>query len=252
MLLKLISCEVFTREIEYCLERIPHQVEIEYTEKAAHNESAGLRTKIQEIIDTAEVSGKKYDAILLCFGLCGNSTLGLTARGTKIVIPRAHDCCTLFLGSKYRFREYFEENPSRPFSSAGYISFGDSNEYLRDSSVAKMFGLDQSYAELVEKYGEENAEYLLETLNPAFKANHENKVYYIEVPEVEPDGLMDKCKEQAEAEGREFVKLKGSIRLIEKLLSGNWNDEDFLVLEPQRKTAGVYDWEEIIKASPDK
>ena len=41
------------------------------------------------------------------------------------------------------------------------------------------------------------------------------------------------------------------MRLIRDLLSGKWNGEDFLIVEPGRKTAGVCDWEEIIRAVED-
>ena len=143
MFLKLVACEVFMREICHCVAKTPHTIDIEFTEKGAHDKSEFLREVIQSKIDAAQKANKKYDAILLCYGLCGNATNNLLSRDIKIIIPRAHDCCTIFLGSKNRFKEYFAENPSLPFSSTGYIERGDS--YVREASIKGVLGLDKSY-----------------------------------------------------------------------------------------------------------
>jgi len=122
MHLKLIACEVLLREVCFCIAQSPHVIDLEFTEKDDHNRSDYLRGLIQSKIDAAEQSDRKYDAILLGYGLCGNSTVDIIARQKPVVIPRAHDCCTLFLGSKLRFKEFFANNPSLPFSSGGYMS----------------------------------------------------------------------------------------------------------------------------------
>ncbi|MEZ4559788.1 MAG: DUF1638 domain-containing protein [Caldilineaceae bacterium] len=36
--------------------------------------------------------------ILLAYGLCGTATADLVARHTPIIMPKAHDCITLYLG----------------------------------------------------------------------------------------------------------------------------------------------------------
>ncbi|MCS7049718.1 MAG: DUF1638 domain-containing protein, partial [Verrucomicrobiae bacterium] len=111
MRLKLISCNVFQREVCLCLSTTPHVVDVEFTELGEHANSAGLRRFLQSKIDATEASGKPYDAVLLLYGLCGNATAGLRARSRPLVLPRAHDCCTILLGSKERFAEYFKDAP---------------------------------------------------------------------------------------------------------------------------------------------
>ena len=101
--LKLIGCDVFMRELCFLIAQSPHIFDVEFTEKDSHDRSDNLRRIIQKKID--DCVGKNYDAILLVYGLCGNSTVGLKARDLPLVIPRAHDCCTLFLGSKDLFQE---------------------------------------------------------------------------------------------------------------------------------------------------
>ncbi|MBK8050203.1 MAG: DUF1638 domain-containing protein [Anaerolineales bacterium] len=62
-----------------------------------------------------------YDAIILAYGLCGASTAQLIARHTPIVMPRAHDCITLYLGSRDRYQAEFEKHPGTYWYSADYL-----------------------------------------------------------------------------------------------------------------------------------
>jgi hypothetical protein len=244
--LKLIACDVLTREVSYCVARCPHVVDVEFTEKGAHDESDVLRALLQSKIDAIEASGKAYDAVLLGYGLCGNSTVGVQARGTRLVVPRAHDCCTLFLGSKARFKEHFAANPSQPFSATGYIERGE--EFVREGTVGRLLGQDRSFGDYVRLYGEENARYIMETLGAGLdKADHK-RVVFIRVPETTQPAHAAEYRARAEAEGKEYVELEGSVRLICKLVNGEWDAEDFLVVEPGRRIQGVYDWDEIVRA----
>jgi hypothetical protein len=246
MYLKLLACDVLTREVCYCIARSPHSVDVEFTEKGQHEHSDNLRRIIQERIDAIEASGKRYDAILLAYGLCGNATAELVARATRLVLPRAHDCCTIYLGSRRRFKELFEDNPSRPFSSAGYMERGDG--YLHDTTTGKLLGLDRSYGDFVAQYGEENARYIMESLILSRDAHTDDQVVYIDVPETSQRRYAEECRIKAEGDDRRFVLVPGNIRLIRMLIDGDWNPEEFLVVEPGQKVRAVYDWEEIVRA----
>ena len=245
MFFKLIACDVFTRELCHAVVSSPHTVDLEFTEKGSHDDSGRLHGIIREKIDAADNSGKGYDAILLGYGLCGNSTGGLSSGKSRLVIPRAHDCCTLFLGSKASFKEHFADNPSRQFTSAGYMERGD--DYLKNSTFSEEMGIGRTYEEYVELYGEENARYIMETLDPAMKAGAEDSIIYIDIPETAHLDFKKRCSEEIEREGRKFICIPGSIRLLENMVHGNWNDEDFLVLEPGERIVPVYDWDEIIR-----
>jgi hypothetical protein len=245
MYFKLIACDVFTREVCHCIARSPHTVDVEFTEKGAHEDSDRLRILLQERIDKTAEKGTPYDAILLAYGLCGNATAQLAARNIRLVLPRAHDCCTIYLGSRRRFKELFSDNPSRPFSSAGYMERGDS--YLHDGDTGRLLGLDRSYEDFVAQYGEENAKFIMETLTLSRDANTDNKVIYIDVPETSQEAYASLCRQNAETEGREFIRVEGDIRLIRQLVEGSWSDEEFLIVEPGQRIRAVYDWEEILR-----
>lgn len=244
MLLKLISCNVFQREAFWCIARSPHVIDSEFTELGEHARSAGLRQLIQSKIDATEASGKAYDAILLLFGLCGNATAGLQARRTRLVIPRAHDCCTILLGSRAKFTEHFGAAPSTPFSSAGYIERG--NYFLRtsdDGDATVQTG--DGYQALVEKYGEEDARYIWAEMHP----DHGNdKAVFIDLPQTSHLGYADKFKAKAAEAGKQAVQLPGDIRLIENLILGQWDAQEYLVVPPAAAIEGVYDWDEVVRA----
>jgi hypothetical protein len=243
MRLKLIACEVFYREVCHCVATSPHRVDIEFTEKNAHERSDFLRSLVQSKIDAAESDGAAYDAILLGFGLCGNGVLGAAAQRTPIVLPRAHDCCTIFLGSRRAFKEHFADNPSLPFSSVGYMERGGT--WIHDASAILAPGLDMKYDEYAALYGAENAAYIMETLT---SSRQNNRIVFIDVPELSHLGFAEKAEAEAKASGREFVLLPGDMRLIRKLVHGEWDAEEFLVLKPGQKIGGVYDWDEIVRA----
>jgi hypothetical protein len=247
MLLKLIACNVFMREACHCIARTPHIVDAEFTELGEHVHSETLRGLIQARIDAAEGTGRRYDALLLLYGICGNSLVGVQARTTRLVIPRAHDCCTILLGSRATFKEHFQDNPSMPFSSAGYIERGEYFLRTEDGDHKVLYG-DQ-YAALVEQYGEDNATYIWETMHPPHPELG-NSAVFIDIPETAPLGYWEQFKAKAEAEGKVCVRLEGSLHLISKLIFGEWDPQEFLSVPPGGKIAGVYDWEKVIRADP--
>jgi len=244
MKLKLIACEVFTREIGLCAANSPHTISIEFTPKNAHDNADNLRHILQDKINNAEK--ENYDAILLGIGLCGNSTAGIEAGTTKIIIPRAHDCCAIFLGSRHKFKEVFENRPSTPFTSVGYMERGSS--LMHDASqFAADSGLQQSLEDYIEIYGEESGKYLWDSLHQ--NTEDQNKdIIYIEIPELEHLGFAEKAKKWAQENNKNFIKETGSITIIRKLLSGDWDEEEFLTVKPGEKIDPVYDWNKIIQA----
>jgi hypothetical protein len=244
MRLKLISCNVFQREAAWCIARSPHVIDAEYTELGEHARSAGLRQLIQAEIDATEASGKTYDAILLLFGLCGNATVGLQARRTPLVIPRAHDCCTILLGSRAKFTEHFGAAPSTPFSSAGYLERGDYFLRTSDDGPASV-QIGDGFKALVEKFGEEDAKYIWAEMHPS---HGDDKAVFIDLPQTSHLGYAAQFESRAAAAGKQAVHLQGDIRLIENLIYGHWDPAEYLIVPPTAAIEGVYDWVEVLRA----
>jgi len=250
---KLISCDVFQRELCAAIAESPNIVDPEFLELGLHQNSENLRRRLQERVDEASLRGPSvsrgpYDAVLLGYGLCGNGLAGLTARGLPLVLARAHDCCTILLGSRAAFLKAFGESLSASWSSAGYIERGaaeHSSPYFRVSELGRSSGMGLEYEELAAKYGEENARYVYDTLQPPME---EKELRYIETPETAFLGYAEAMRAKAAEEGKEFRLLRGSSRLLRALVAGSWSEEEFLVVPPGASIRPLYDHERVIEA----
>jgi hypothetical protein len=247
MRLKLISCEIFYREICEAVSRSRHTVDVEFLPKGLHDIGAEpMLERLQAAVDRVE--GDRYTTILLGYGLCNNGIAGLRARSLPIVVPRAHDCIALFFGSRRRYLEYFDSNPGVYFQTTGWIERGTDSGELRQISIMRRAGLDRSYQELVEKYGEDNARYLWETICDTTR--NYSKMTYIEMG-LEPDIVFEqRARAEAERRGWSFEKVRGDMTLIRRLVDGPWDDADFLTLLPGSSAVPTHD-DEIIRLRTD-
>ena len=242
---RLIACNIFQREACACVARSPHLVDIEFLELGEHARPNNLRTLLQARIDAAEEGPRRYDAVLLLFGLCGNAGVGLVARGTPLVLPRAHDCATILLGSRVAFQREFGDNPSQGFSSNGYLDRGEYFLRQPEEGGGVACGGD-AYAELVKQYGEDNARYVWETMHPV--RSGDDRAVFIRMPGIDDAKHAERFRVQAEATGKRCAELTGNLRLIAALVEGQWDPAEFLVVPPGHRTVGVYDWDEIVRA----
>lgn len=246
MRLKLIACEILCREFCWAVARSSHRVDVEFLPKGLHDiGQVGMNARLVEAVATTD--GQPYDAVLMGYALCSNGLVGLKAKDIPLVLPRAHDCITLFLGDKERYLEYFQCNPGVYFKTSGWIERGEQLEQLGLESIQSQSGMNQSYAELVEKYGEDNARFLAEQF--ADMTHNYSKLAFIEMG-IEPgDGFERETRRQAEQRGWQYEKLRGDMRLITDLVDGNWDADRFLVVPPGHEIATTFD-EQIVKAVP--
>ena len=237
MRIKVISCDVMFREICHLAAHSPNQVDVEFLPKGLHDlKSAEMRARLQEKVDEASSAGE-YDAVALAYALCGNGLAGVHARSIPIVLPRAHDCIALFMGGRKRYQEYFDSHPGVYFKTSGWIERGNTTNQLT--------GFAMNMAELVKKYGEENAQYLYEQLNQ-YQTTY-SKFTYIEMG-IEPDGRFEThTRKEANERAWDFEKITGDMSLLERLVNGQWDEADFLVVPPGYRIAATWD-ERIVEA----
>lgn len=239
----LVCCEVFMREVSIMIGQSPNTIFPVFTELGAHEQSAALHAQIQAAIDGAE--GKGFDCVLLGYGLCGNALNDIRSGSVPLIAIRAHDCCTVFLGSRQRFKEVFGSQLSTTWSSAGYLERG--NDYIHRTDTGKLLGLDRGYDDFVKEYGEENAQYIWETLHPEEK----NKtLVFIDTAETAALGHRESCEKRALEEGKSFSCIQGDSRLLKALVDGHWTDDEFLRIEPGHRINALYDERFIIESVP--
>jgi hypothetical protein len=210
-------------------------VDVELLPQGLHTEPERLRKSLQKVIDER---AEGYDAVLLSYGLCSNGIQGLTCPHAPLVVPRAHDCITLLLGSRHRYREYFEAHPGTYWYSPGWI------EESRQPSGKRC---RETLAEYVEKYGEENAPYLME-IEQAWLSNYGRAAFVdwnFDCSEVYRR-YTRQCAEELRWECDELV---GDPGLLFRMLSGCWNEDEILVVPPGHTITSAFN-EDIIAAVP--
>jgi hypothetical protein len=233
MRLKLIGCEVLYRELCAAVARSVNQVDLEFLPKGLHDLGrSAMLARLQQAVDRVDVAC--YEAVALGYALCGKGLEGLVARSLPLVVPRAHDCITLFLGSRERYLDYFHSHPGVYFQTSGWIE--------RGAALDSQMSL--AYDDLVERYGEENARCLREELT-----RHYRQLAYIRMG-VEPDGRFEqRTRSEAAARGWTFEKVDGDMRLIQRLVDGPWDLPDFLLVPVGSCVAARHD-DEIMAAEP--
>jgi len=234
MRLKLICCEVLFREMCAACAHAPHQVDLEFLPKGLHDLGGKpMAAKVQEAVDRTPEG--VFQAILLGYGLCGNGLDGVTARHTRLVLPRAHDCIALLMGSLERHQAYFDGNPGTYYQSTGWLERGKGLQQLTPNTM----GFDESLEALIRKYGDENGRYLYAEMT-RYRSQY-RKLTFIETG-LEVDGsFVAAAAGDAEENGWSFERLLGDLAWLRRMMAGEWAEAEFVVAEPGQSIAASYD-----------
>lgn len=242
MFCKLISCEIFYREICACAARSVNLFDMEFLSQGFHdNPEVGIR-HIQERIDA--VAEGRFDGILIGYGLCNTMLNGLRAGHTPLIVPRAHDCITLFLGSKERYSEYFLSHPGSYYYTTGWLEHRVRGGERPERRQGAGLGEQRSYEQMVEQYGEDNARYLIETMGNW--TQHYSRGVFIDFDFSTHLPCKDQAKEICAQRNWEYREVAGDLSLLQTFLDGPWPEADFLRVSPGEQISPSYD-EQIIQ-----
>jgi hypothetical protein len=222
-----LTCEALARSIYQISAETNHIVSVRLFDQGLHNRPKGLRQILQEEID--QVPAGDFDAILLVYGMCGTSTVGLTARDTQLVIPRAHDCITLYLGSRERYQEEFERHPGTYWYSVDYMERAEKGASVT-LGAAGIEETEEQYEEYVKKFGKESADYLIEEMRKW--TAHYTRAAFIDTGLGDIDEYEQLAKDKAQRDGWVYERISGNRRLLEILINGDWPDDEFLIVPP--------------------
>lgn len=200
----IVACKTLEDEIKAVNK---HNIDTLMVEYALHRVPDALREKLKSIVKEA----KGYDTILFGYGLCSNGAANLGSHEHTLVIPKVHDCISILLGSRSIYDKEFADFPATYYLSKGWID-------------QKAGPLD-SYKEYIEKYDESTAKWIIDMEYANYK-----RVVYVHTVEA-PDKYIEHAKEVADFLGVAFEEREGSLRLLEKLVSGDW-DREFIVNPP--------------------
>lgn len=201
-------------EVKSVCNKLNDPVEIVWMKRSMHKRPEVLTRSLQQVIDNHQ----DKEAILLTYGLCGSSTLGLMSKHTKLVIPRFHDCIHQLLLDRTdaSAAENFFVMPGHYYMTRGWTL--DREEFYKNSLW------------ILSRYGLESGKEILETLYEGY-----TDIDVIDTGAYPVDTVVSHAEKAADLLNLKVNKIPGSTVILEKLLTGNW-DDDFIVLEPGEKS----------------
>jgi hypothetical protein len=251
---RFLGCEIIYREACLLAARSSNRIDVEFLRKGLHDlQTEDMVARIQQEIDTVDPE-IGYEAILLGYARCNDGLVGVRARDLPLVLPRAHDCITFFLGSRDAYQREFDAHPGTYYMTTGWSERNapEDGELARpaygQTGVMGQLGLSDSYEEMVAKYGRENADFIRETLGD-WKKNY-TRMLYIEMGVCDETPFIDAARRQAEQRGWSFDRCKGDWSLLKKLFAGKW-DEDFMIVQPGEKIVARNDDRVVDAADED-
>jgi hypothetical protein len=239
--LRVISCDALARPVYLCAAQSANVVDVTLLRRGLHDTPVVLRDLLQAEIDLVSAADPPYDAIVLVYGLCGVATAGIAASRIQVVVPRAHDCVTLLLGSRERYEREFAAHPGTYWYAPDYLERSDAE----GDTAGGLIGLgattddaqQNAYAEYVAKFGEDNAAYLME-ITGAWRS-HYDRAAFVDTGVGDASAVEAEVRLEAQRRGWMFERIAAELVLIRRLLEGDW-DNDFLVLQPGQRLAMSY------------
>ena len=251
MFLKMIACEIAVRELQYTAACSKNMVDLEFLTQGHHDTPASGREDIQRRIDS--VPAGKYDAIILGYALCSSILVGLKTAHTPLVIPRAHDCISFFLGSKERYQQQFSERPGTYYYTSGWLECanrrGNKGSIRGGASLPANSNLNlrTAYEQWLKKFGEDQAKYLLEEMSRWTESYSHGCLIDFEF--LSQLNLPRQVHQICDEKGWAYDQLPGDLSLFRKMLEGLWADSEFLTVHPGERVIATYD-DKIIGAKP--
>lgn len=216
----LIACEVLRAELEHLRDALGLPVRLEFLEQTLHESPEALRRELQAAINRAENSAKPPQTLLLGYGLCGRGLTGVFSRRAVLVIPRVHDCIPLLLG--------VDQDRSGELSRSGG-TYWFSPGWLGCSQVAFIRERGKRRDEYEEKYGPDNAAYLME-LEAAWLRNYTGACLIRW--ESFGDRHVSDARAVAEDAGLPYREQEGTDGYLRALLEGGEDRSRFLHVPP--------------------
>lgn len=200
----IIACKTLEDEIMLAMKNTGLEFPVEYIESGLHERPKKLAQAVSELFEKVQA-----DRVIMPLGQCGNSLIGIASGNFELIMPKVDDCLSLLIGSTAEKSRIAAED------RAFFMTDG----WLRGESTVM-----SQYAMSKEKYGEETALSILEMMYA-----HYNTIGLIDSGAASVEELYDKTAEVAELLDLERKIYPGTVRYIEDLLTGPWDNDRFIV-----------------------
>jgi hypothetical protein len=215
MPLVILACKVLESLMEPQLRQVV--IPATFMDYGLHRTPVLMTPALQAEIDRLD----EPSTVIVGYGLCGNGLAGLQSRQHTLIIPRADDCIMMLLGSYRRYREEFDAEPGTYYLTKGWLESG--------SNPLK------EYQELVEKYGQETADWITDEEYRNYK-----RIVLVAPDQAELDAYRPQAIEVAEycaaRWGFRYEERIGSKDFVERLVTHaprlTVSTDDFIVIPP--------------------
>lgn len=204
--LKLIACPAVLGELA---DGAVQGVDCQELEAQLHLSPERLKEALRAAVAEADAPGA---TIVLGYGLCANSVLGLKTEHATLVVPRVDDCIAMLLGS------------NAAFSAEAAKECG--SYYVAKAYLEKCDTIMSEHEKLVEKRGRERAECMMRLL---FK--HYSRIVLIDTGRYDLEPYRTRVADFAHTFGLAVEEVPGTTRILDALVEGEWG-EDFIVAPP--------------------
>lgn len=233
----LLACSVFEREIKLLAPDAPHLAEIRWFEMGLHDHPDQMRGILQEHLEAIDARAD-IEAVVMAYGLCGRGTAGLRPLRHPVVIPRAHDCITVFMGSKETYAAHQGRCPTCYYYTPGW------NRNRRVPGPEKLEALRR---ELSGRFDPEDVDFIIQTEREQW-ALHDTATY-LDLGTDDAESEAAYARRCAEWLGWKFERIRGDATLLRDLLWGRWDEKRFQIIPPGRCLGHAPD-ESIMRVDP--
>ena len=204
----ILTCRFLDLHLRSAQEKMGTNIPVIELDTSLHREPEKMRERILE-----EIRGipPEYDTILVSMGFCGGSWKNVVT-DRRVVIPRIDDCITILLTTDDEWK------PNRKNTGCMYMT-DNTNE---DMTIHSM------YESCIQQYGEKRGKFYFDVM---FSGYHRVGIIDTGVYDSYAPDFLKEAQLSADLIDGTVEHVPGSNRILEKLVSGQWDDQ-FLILEP--------------------
>lgn len=204
----IIACSSLREYLEYAQKRVGTDLPVYYLDRKYHRDPAEMRS---HVIGTINGLPEETETVLVAMGFCGGSWDGVRAP-FRVVMPRVDDCVSLLL-----------QTGDRPISDL---------KAPRHLYVRALDPSTESFKRIFDSLTRDKDEETRRRYHEDWKSYYDCiSIIDTGINDCRRKDYFDTVKADADWLDAKTEYVPGGTYLIEKLLSGEW-DEQFIVLEP--------------------
>jgi hypothetical protein len=196
----MIACSMIRMEIEKSMKESGIDIPVVWMEKGLHEKPEKLREALQEKINEHQ----DKDVIYLGYCLCGNATLKLCSEKAIMILPKFDDCIRMLMS---------HTGNSSTLVDVRCLYF--TKEWLDSEKF-----IVKDMLRYTEKYGAKKAARIKKQMLDNYTG-----LKLIDTGAYKVSSCLDEAEAAAEKLGLDFEIVKGTIRVLDKLFTGNHRSE---------------------------